>query len=339
MRLKYVPVFLFCLFLGNVTAGAQSITGVWEGIMDDEFIQINIQQKGNELCGYTYDYVLADRSSYCIARFEGNYNAKNKHWYITGTNFIANSGGHILMKILLWYDPMIGNKSLKAVLLMRGGINVPMSEPFDLRRISKSPFKMPKWADVTPCFPPPQNKPIPKPKQQAVTPKPVPQKTPNPLPAPKPKKDSPEIKKLSTPVSPDPQEMETKPVAPSEITQKMGERIQTEQSRVIINSKHLNLKLFDNGTVDGDSVSVFYNGKLLVSHQRLSEKPINLDIDLDTTVAIHKITLYAENLGSIPPNTAMIIVTAGNKRFELRSKASLEENAVLVFEYQPGEKK
>ena len=45
--------------------------------------------------------------------------------------------------------------------------------------------------------------------------------------------------------------------------------------------------------------------------------------------------MYAENLGSIPPNTALIVVTAGDKRYELRSKASLEENAVLVIEYKP----
>jgi hypothetical protein len=44
--------------------------------------------------------------------------------------------------------------------------------------------------------------------------------------------------------------------------------------------------------------------------------------------------MFAENLGSIPPNTALIVVTAGNKRYELRSKASLEENAVLLFEYK-----
>lgn len=72
-----------------------------------------------------------------------------------------------------------------------------------------------------------------------------------------------------------------------------------------------------------------------MSHQRLSDKPINIDIDFDKDTNIHEITLYAENLGSIPPNTALIVVTAGKQRFELRSKASLSENAVLVFERKP----
>jgi hypothetical protein len=71
-----------------------------------------------------------------------------------------------------------------------------------------------------------------------------------------------------------------------------------------------------------------------VSKQRLSETPIELNIDLDEGKTLHEFTMFAENLGSIPPNTALIVVTAGNKRYELRSKASLEENAVLLFEYK-----
>ncbi|HNA00676.1 MAG TPA: hypothetical protein PLN49_07430, partial [Ferruginibacter sp.] len=58
-------------------------------------------------------------------------------------------------------------------------------------------------------------------------------------------------------------------------------------------------------------------------------------IDLDEKQERHEITMVAENLGSIPPNTALIVVYAGNKRYELFSSASLEENAVLVFEYKP----
>lgn len=117
----------------------------------------------------------------------------------------------------------------------------------------------------------------------------------------------------------------------------MAIRKQTEQSRLVIDVDNINLKLYDNGIVDNDTVSVFYNGKLLLSHQRLSEKAVELNIKLDPTIAIHEITMYAENLGGIPPNTALVVVTAGNQRHELRSKASLEENAVMVFEYKKKE--
>jgi hypothetical protein len=115
----------------------------------------------------------------------------------------------------------------------------------------------------------------------------------------------------------------------------MNVRKQTTQSKLVINTNQINLKLYDNGVVDNDTISIFYNGRLLVSHQRLSEKAVELNITLDEKTSVHEITLFAENLGGIPPNTALVVITAGDKRYELRSSASLEENAVLVFEYRP----
>ena len=104
---------------------------------------------------------------------------------------------------------------------------------------------------------------------------------------------------------------------------------------MVVNTKNITLSVYDNAIVDGDSVSIFFNGKLLLSHQKLEEKPIILHIELDENRTRNEILLFAENLGSIPPNTALVVVTAGDKRYELFSKASLEENAVLVIEYRP----
>jgi hypothetical protein len=334
------PIFILLALLG-FQANSQNLTGVWEGVMEDEFIQVNIQQKGNQLCGYTYDYVLNDRSSYCIAKFEGNYDPENKHWYITGSSFIANSGSHILMKISFWFSPLKPKKNLNAVLLMRGGINIPMTEPFELRKVANNPYKMPKWAQTEPCFPPPPAKttrPAPK-AQQTPSPKPTaPKPAPKSQPVkPKPAEDSGENRLPTEKQAPPPVAKKDEPAPPSEIVKNMVERKQTEQSHLTVNTRHINLKLYDNGIVDSDTVSVFYNGKLLVSHQRLSDKAIELDIDLDPSIDRHEITMFAENLGSIPPNTALIVVTAGKKRYELHSKASLVENAVLVFDYKPEE--
>jgi hypothetical protein len=93
--------------------------------------------------------------------------------------------------------------------------------------------------------------------------------------------------------------------------------------------------VYDNAIMDGDTVSILYNGKLLLSHQLLSEKAIEINLVLDEKKTRHEITLFAENLGSIPPNTALVVITAGDKRYELFASASLEENAVLVFDYRP----
>jgi hypothetical protein len=115
----------------------------------------------------------------------------------------------------------------------------------------------------------------------------------------------------------------------------IAQRRKVEQGRLTVNAKELTLKLYDNGVVDGDTVTVYYNGKLIVDKKRLSTTPITINLVLEENVTIHEIVLFAENLGTIAPNTALIVVTAGKKRYELRSSADLSKNAVLIFEYVP----
>jgi hypothetical protein len=121
------------------------------------------------------------------------------------------------------------------------------------------------------------------------------------------------------------------------IPAQMTKRENSEEGRITVNTKKITLNIYDNGAIDGDSISIFFNGKLLLSHQFVSEKPIILDLELDENLAKNEIILFAENLGSIAPNTALIVVNAGDKRYELFSNADLGKNAVLVIEYHQNE--
>jgi hypothetical protein len=94
------------------------------------------------------------------------------------------------------------------------------------------------------------------------------------------------------------------------------------------------VKMYDNGEIDGDSVSVFYNGALVASHQRLSEKPIILKLPLNKSIEVNELTMYAENLGTIPPNTALMVVTDGDKRYEVRISSDNEKNGTLAFTHK-----
>ena len=134
-----------------------------------------------------------------------------------------------------------------------------------------------------------------------------------------------------------PKEVSTKSGIPDSVSipKAMTGRKNMQQGDIVVNTKQVSLQLYDNGIVDDDSVSVFFNGKLLLSHQLISETPITLNIELDENNPKNELILFAENLGRIPPNTALIIVTAGDKRFELFSKTDMKENAVLLFRYQP----
>lgn len=88
---------------------------------------------------------------------------------------------------------------------------------------------------------------------------------------------------------------------------------------------------YDNGEIDGDSITVFYNGKIVLLHKMLTTKAISLTLTLDENVRENIITMYADNLGTIPPNTALMIVTDGDKRYEVRITSDTEKSGSVVF--------
>jgi hypothetical protein len=88
---------------------------------------------------------------------------------------------------------------------------------------------------------------------------------------------------------------------------------------------------YDNGEIDGDSITVFYNNRIVLSHKMLTTKPISLTLSLDENVKENIITMYADNLGTIPPNTALMIVTDGDKRYEVRISSDTEKSGSVIF--------
>jgi hypothetical protein len=98
-----------------------------------------------------------------------------------------------------------------------------------------------------------------------------------------------------------------------------------------VESKTFTVDMYDNGQVDGDTISLYFNGKLMVSRQRLSTEPIHLNITIDPTRNDNELVMYAENLGSIPPNTALMVVTVGDKRYEVNISSSEQTSGTVRF--------
>lgn len=98
-----------------------------------------------------------------------------------------------------------------------------------------------------------------------------------------------------------------------------------------VNEKKIRVDLYDNGEIDGDSISVFYDGKLVVARKRLSANPITLFLPVTENTCRHELVMYADNLGSIPPNTALMIVTDGDKRHEIRVTSDLKKSGTINF--------
>jgi hypothetical protein len=64
-------------------------------------------------------------------------------------------------------------------------------------------------------------------------------------------------------------------------------------------------------------------------HQELAAKAFNLYLHLDSTREVNEISMFAENLGKYPPNTALMVVTDGKNRYEVFMSSSLTENATI----------
>ncbi|MBL7760741.1 MAG: hypothetical protein JNK08_08595 [Sediminibacterium sp.] len=95
------------------------------------------------------------------------------------------------------------------------------------------------------------------------------------------------------------------------------------------------IDLFDNGTIDNDTISVYHNNVQVVKNARLSFSPISFRIRNNETDHNHELVVVAENLGEIPPNTALMVITAGRKRYEIFLASNEERNAKVVIQYSP----
>ena len=93
----------------------------------------------------------------------------------------------------------------------------------------------------------------------------------------------------------------------------------------------LELHFYDNGVVDGDVISVYVNGESVVSNAKLLEAALKKTIYLPATNGPVELLLVAETLGSIPPNTGLLVVQDGSARYEVRFSADLQTNAAIVF--------
>jgi len=120
----------------------------------------------------------------------------------------------------------------------------------------------------------------------------------------------------------------------SQPTDKNLERKSDIQSLVEISNTEKDsilIELYDNGVIDNDSASVYLDDSLLLHKQFVSNKPISLYISLDKQRPLSKLKLAAENLGSIPPCTVLMIIKTKKKRYEVNLSSNFSSNAVVEF--------
>ncbi len=134
------------------------------------------------------------------------------------------------------------------------------------------------------------------------------------------------VKSGTEPVKPKPV-----PPPPPVLKERKNELFKT----ISTSERVIEISFYDNGEIDGDTISVYNNNRLVASRRGLSAQPVSIKIELNVDEAQQDIVMVAENLGSIPPNTALMIVKAGSQRYTLNLSSSEQKNAMVRFVYQP----
>lgn len=100
-----------------------------------------------------------------------------------------------------------------------------------------------------------------------------------------------------------------------------------------VDTGEIRLRFYDNATIDGDSISLTVNGKTVLSHEKLSTKPITTMVRVSLETPVVEVVMIAENEGSIPPNTALLEIMAGEVYHRLFMSSTKEKSARVRFVY------
>ena len=356
--LNIVALFLVLLFV--LPAGAQNITGIWRGYFitggaDQYKFELQLEQSpSNRINGVSYSYLTT--VFYGKATITGYFNASDKSALIQEIKTVelrmAGGSTACIMKCNFTYFKS-GNeeflegsyesmyeKTDELMGITRGGDcgggkiflrKVTTSdfyvEPFLREELTKKPpAQKPPVAKTT--TPNTQNKTVAKApvKKPPVTKPPVKKQTTTAVP----KKDTvAKITKVPTVEKPKGEVQKPTLTIPQATRSRKNELTQT----VNVSSDEVIVRLYDNGEIDGDTISVYMDNKLVLQNKRLTASPLTLTLKMDEENSEHVLVLVAENLGRIPPNTSLMIVHDGDKRYEVRITSTEQKNAMVRFRY------
>jgi hypothetical protein len=336
------PWFISSLLMLSGAINAQMITGIWKGKINRQKAEVKIVQNGDSLTGTSYYYESA--TNYRRYSIKGFFDAT--------TN-----------EAVWWDDQLIEEKSGrytstpgKMPLLSRADFNCPgggkmmldgktgkieeanPNGDLHLDKIAQGSFTD-EWDNIIDNYLVGGNDPdiidsvtniagkpgvIEKPVETIAEEKPVIRKPAQPLIIKEPAKEEPKpVIKIMEP--PKPQTVEEKFVT----------RKKTFTKEIPVSGDSIELRFYDNAEIDGDSISLFLNDKLIFQHIRLTEKAYTIKLAVADLSETNELTMVAENLGTIPPNTSYMVVLVGENRYDARLESTEGSSAMVKFIKKP----
>lgn len=332
-------LILFALLGLHFISLAQDITGLWKGIMHNDTTgkdlryEIAISEYKGKLSGFSHTFFIVDDREYYgvkkvkVRRQEDKIIIEDKE-LITHNYPVAPAKGvrqlniltlKVLDSTMTLSGPYTTNRT-KEYRALTGNIRVQRKNNYHQSALVPHLEELGLSKELSFIVP------------EAIILVPVPQVKVEPLAKIKPPKIE-KRKKENPPVVKAPELIitETAPVKKEPAADVNKRTIETIQS-VYYKSDSLVLTLYDNGEVDGDTVSVLMNGKVIMPMVGLSTKAVRKTIYItkDTPDSIQLI-MYAENLGTIPPNTGLLVVHDGEDIYEIRFSGDYQKNGAIVF--------
>ena len=348
----FVFTFLpaFCISLS-----AQNLTGIWRGYFitdegDQYRFETQIEQKNNRLSGVTYSY--RDKSFYGKCTMTGNFSKGAGNALIQEIKTIevrmSLASSACIQKCLLTYARSGKEEFLEGTFssIIEKTDTLRGSRRGDdcgggkmvLRKVVTSDFyiepflrkKTPSGnAPIAKTNPPVNNTATSKPdvKKPVITQKKT--ESQNKTVLVKPKVDS--VKKVEV------RDQNTDTKKDITVRSKVPEVLKSRENSLVktltINSENVVVKLYDNGEIDNDTISVYLDNQLVLSKKKLTASALIINLKMDESNDEHELVMVAENLGEIPPNTSLMIVSAGDQRFEVRITSTEQKNAMVRFKY------
>ncbi len=363
-RTSYRNLFVAFLlvFLAAPGLHAQNLTGIWRGYFITEGFEqykfeLQVKQTGNSVSGVSYSYLST--VFYGKATLTGTYNKSAQSALIREikTVELKMSGGSqaCIMKCVFKYEKSGKEEFLEGTFTSKfekdgfmnqkggncGGGKVFLRkvttsdfyiEPFLRGKVKSTPVIVNRapvkkdTAKAKPTTPPVKkpvvvNKPVNKPNTKPVVTKPITKTNP-----PVTKTNSDSTIKIKTPVA----KVNPPVTTPSVLKNRTNELVKI----ITVTDPEVVVKLYDNGEIDDDTISVYLDKKLVLSAKRLTASPLVIRFRIDEDDSDHELIMVAENLGRIPPNTSLMVVESGEQRFDARITSTQQKNAVVRFRYQ-----
>lgn len=290
--MRFLFAIIICSLLALSTQG-QDLTGTWEGNgqgLGTKYAKLVLMKCGDKWVGYSYD----EGPGFCQANFEGYLDQASGKLVGENKGMIRKSPDHTQSAFELKFVSIGDDQYLRGIVKPKGTI-LPLFlfELGSAVSFRKSSDKVDTTAFMRSCI-----------------------------------REENNIVQMERSSSQDPDR--NKPASIPEIEAKKLERKNDTVAMIETAIEEITITLYDNGQIDGDTVTVFLNNKIVAERVGVTAKPHKITIKADRSARQHEIVFVANNLGSIPPNTAVVIIETAEKKYQLFASSDLMRNSLVL---------